>query len=472
MLTMGRNIALGRGLSVAGGETLTNGTQPLTTFLWSFLYRLFGPERAAGVLAVLVAEVVISLGTAVLVSRLARRLVDSVPDRASIAFVAGALWFASPLVMPHTMNCLETGLYSLTIVGVALLVLDAKPWTDLRSGTSTVVLGIALGFAFWVRNDATFLIAAVCLTELSPSLVRRQEFGARLRRVLGFGTLSVLVALPWLLHNKLRFGHLMPVSGRAESLTGSLGGNLEGLPVVLLEVVLAVVPIPQRLSSHVLVVLGATIVLGVALTVAVRHRRKWSDEQRYLSVLAGLYALGFCVFYGIFFGAAWFLPRYFAPLSVLWVPWVLSLAGPRLWSARGRWASLVVAASCVTVLAMTFVSARQYAKGNEHPHFQVVDWVRAHVPEHVWVGAIQTGTLGFFHDRTVNLDGKVNVAAFEALVEKREGEYVVYDTKIEFLADWIGMRDWLRKPVIAENFVVVVEDEERNLAVLRRRERP
>lgn len=33
-------------------------------------------------------------------------------------------------------------------------------------------------------------------------------------------------------------------------------------------------------------------------------------------------------------------------------------------------------------------------------------------------GAPQTGTHGFFHDRTINLDGKANLAAPRAILDK------------------------------------------------------
>jgi hypothetical protein len=95
--------------------------------------------------------------------------------------------------------------------------------------------------------------------------------------------------------------------------------------------------------------------------------------------------------------------------------------------------------------------------------------VKANVDESTWVGAIQTGTLGFFHDKTINLDGKVNIAAYEALSNAQLAEYVVNDTKIEYLADWVGILDWRNMPLIAERFEVVVERPDINLGVLRRK---
>ena len=104
-------------------------------------------------------------------------------------------------------------------------------------------------------------------------------------------------------------------------------------------------------------------------------------------------------------------------------------------------------------------------------HKQVVDWVQTNVAEGQWVGAIQTGTLGFFHDRTINLDGKVNPDALHArIVEGHVLNYVV-QSKIYYLTDWTGITSWLSRkesPRFTEAFELVVKDEQRNLGVLRR----
>ena len=104
-------------------------------------------------------------------------------------------------------------------------------------------------------------------------------------------------------------------------------------------------------------------------------------------------------------------------------------------------------------------------------HSQVVKWVQGNVPEIQWVGAVQTGTLGFFHDRTLNLDGKVNPAALRAILENGNVLEYVRNSKIDYIADWYPMADWVKiksEPRFAKDFEVVVRDEQSNLGVLRR----
>ena len=89
--------------------------------------------------------------------------------------------------------------------------------------------------------------------------------------------------------------------------------------------------------------------------------------------------------------------------------------------------------------------------------------------EQQWVGAIQTGTLGFFHDRTINLDGKVNPMALRARRQGKVLDYVV-NSDIDYLVDWVGILRWADQghPTFGEHFEKVVSDPHGNLGVLRR----
>ena len=129
----------------------------------------------------------------------------------------------------------------------------------------------------------------------------------------------------------------------------------------------------------------------------------------------------------------------------------------------------------VVVLAAA-LSLRIYRNGNENQYIQVVNWVAEHVREEQWVGAPQSGTLGFFHDRTVNLDGKVNPEALAARLEGIIPEYIATRTfdetgrRIEYIADWQYISAWAKRPKIESNFDLIVHDVPANLAVLKRKQ--
>jgi hypothetical protein len=107
-----------------------------------------------------------------------------------------------------------------------------------------------------------------------------------------------------------------------------------------------------------------------------------------------------------------------------------------------------------------------------------VRWVSDHLARDVWVGAPQSGTLGYFHDRTINLDGKVNPLALAARRNNRLFHYIVDDTPIEYIADWYGLARWVDRPetvheerdveLLKRHFSILVREPERNLVVLKK----
>ncbi len=467
-LTIARNIAIGHGMSTAAGTMPTNGTQPLCTFLWALGYWLARGDKVAGVAVVQVWSVLIAGLGALALYRLGRTVLVHHPRARPIAALASAVWFASPLVVPHSMNCLETGTYALVVIwSLHALVAASRDaevnWTALRC----VALGALLGVAFWIRNDACLLILAACLARCLSGL--RRHAARRVFEVVAMGAASVAVACPWLIYNRLAFGSVMPISGVAESMDARFAQNLPGVPVKLTEYVLMVLPIPRRFESHGVLIAGCVVCAVIAAAILVGLYRRGTPALRTAVGVVAIYALGLCGFYGLYFGAGHFLARYLMPLAafsaLLWAGVVM--AGLDVF--RGKVAAPLRAIGGVAlVLLVTAPNVLLYRDGYRHRHFQVVEWVRANVPAETWVGAIQSGTLGYFHDRTINLDGKVNPDATRARRERRMPQYVA-EQGIEYLADWSGIATWADIPAYRVNYELVVNDPARNLAVLRRR---
>jgi hypothetical protein len=119
----------------------------------------------------------------------------------------------------------------------------------------------------------------------------------------------------------------------------------------------------------------------------------------------------------------------------------------------------------VTFCLLAFQHVRHARRAIPHMHAQVVDWANKHVPDDVWVGAIQTGTLGFFHDRTLNLDGKVDVAALHAALENRTPAYIA-SSKLDAVIDWYGTARLMAFAPVASTFRLVEDSPDANLTVL------
>ena len=474
MLTIARNIALGNGMSTAEGTLPTNGTQPLVNFLWAGGFWLFEGDRRAGVLFALVWQILFASLAAFSLFKLGRRLFAGHARSVEISALGAAAWYAAMLSAMHGMNCLETGAYALGLIAFAHAFIRKSedplaPWTAGRA----LWMGIVLGIVFWIRIDTVFLILAACIARTLFTSERR--FAIETRNVVHavlMGLTTILVASPWLLYNKLGFGSFMPISGTAQSWSAGLGQNLTQAIANLAEYALVAVPIPQPLEKHPFVNAVCALILLTTAALLFKAWRRGAPHVRALTFVCAFYALCLFTYYGVLFGAPHFVGRYLFPVSpflaLCWAAFVIKLQD-RLTFTRAKW--FEVAAGVGLVCLFVYPNMRLYKKGERHQHFQVVEWVQENVGESEWIGAVQTGTLGFFHDRTVNLDGKVNPEALEAALARRIPAYVL-EKDLRYLADWKGLASWIEDyPEIRDNFDLVVHDAEQNLAVLRRKDR-
>jgi hypothetical protein len=282
------------------------------------------------------------------------------------------------------------------------------------------------------------------------------------------GFTALLIASPWLTFNYVSFGHLVPVSGISQGADVPFGYNLAQLPAILAEQISIVALIPESWETD-SIVLVLTWLLVVAWSAGVywAMREAGPVQRQWVSVLSIWSAL-LCVFYGFIYGAGYFMGRYLFPLSP-WMALFTVLLIHRLWVRVGQPNPSLArgAALSLVVLMSVGLHARIYRHGMNNGHFQAVEWIEQNVPEDVWVAAVQTGTIGFFHDRTYNLDGKVSPPALEARLEDRIFDYVV-ERPIQYLIDWVGIATWVEDKRMAEHFEVLMVDDRSNLAVLRR----
>jgi hypothetical protein len=461
MLTAARYMALGLGLSTADGTIPTNGVQPLAAFIDVLCFVLARGDRTIGVALVMALSLLVSLLALVAVYRLAVLVFARFPAPKILAAFTAALWFASPLVIPHSTNALETGIYLLIIAVTCryFIVNMADPEIDLP-WSKAAVFGLLLGASFWARNDAVFLAVALMgarlyITVGLPMVVLYR----RVREMILSGVVMAAVAAPWMINNAVRFGSVIPISGKAEA-AKRLGTNVLVAPTKLTEYISVVIGIPQSLEDLLPVKVAClAFVLAVAALVA-KIARDGDKRTRALCIFALMHTAQLAIYYGIFFGAGHFMARYMAPVSMLSAFLIAGLSFAVL-----RRPSLRLAFASLLVLLAVVQDARLYQRSHEHMHFQVVDWVTANVAPDIWIGAIQTGTIGFFHDRTINLDGKVNPDALKAAAEHRLRQYVL-SSKVQYLPDWTGITDFVTW--LSPEFEIIVNDPAANLAVLKR----
>lgn len=471
MLTLARNLALGLGMSTAEGTLPSNGTQPLTTLVWSLGFLATGCDKNLGVLIALCLQFVAALCSAWMLYRIGCKLFAETPYGRATAALATACWASSQRTTYHVMNCLETGFYILSILALCNLLVGSASKPREVTPRRALALGLMLGVVVWTRIDAVFLIAAVCLSIWFFDQEGRVR-PSRPRFLLGCitGAVPVVLISPWLIYNKLYFGSFTPQSGLSQSMGSSFGENIPHALQAWAEYVMVIIPLPRGTHDNPLVLGFFIAVLLFSCWVIWMGLRHHNPQVRRITFVGALFSFALFAYYGLTFGAAHFISRYLFPCSPFF-----ALAGARLafaaWqrSAVALQPRLALAAAVLVCGVIGFTQWRIYHKEKHHQHWSVVQFVRT-LDDQVWVGAIQTGTLGYFHDRTLNLDGKVNPEALAA--RRSEGGIHAYilDSKIDYLIDWAGIASWSRihSDVYDGKFEVLIEDEAKNLGVMRR----
>ena len=475
MLTIARNLAMGSGMSTSDGTILTNGVQPLATVLFAGLFYLVDGDKQQGLVVILFFSILVSILTAWMIYKLCHLIFEERMLAGIIGILAASLWFASPVILRHTVNYLETGIYILLILITTYYYLrnicispGAVPSYKIIS------FGILLGLLFLSRNDGALLIFAFCihhmvrpLLEAKSVLLVRRTFESIL-----FGGISVIVALPWLYYNLTVFDHLMPISGVAQSHGAQFANNLAILPAIMFEYIFVFLPIPFVFEKYILAqIVGAISIVGLIVLLSTIYRNA-NDDQRSLLMVFAIYITGLASFYSLFFGAPHFMNRYLSPASPFFT---ILFASVVIWFAC-RYATLGRSAKIVFAIGVLSITAglnyRFYHNGFNNGHRQVVEWVDKNVSDDIWVAAVQTGTLGFFHDRTYNLDGKVNPDALRTIVEHGTVyPYVIARDEIRYIVDWSSIVDWVIVPrfKFSSHFDVLEKNENLNFAVLKRK---
>ena len=471
MLTVARNMAIGNGMSVSDGTIATNGVQPLIAFVFAGAYWLTDGAKEVSLILIHLLHAGIALITALTIRTFAARMLAPRFTEPHWPWMVALLWFLGPLLLRHSMNGLETSLITL----VALSTLLAFQ-TILRAGSSlfrVLCLGALCGLAVLARNDAVFLVAGLFLAwAIWDVFVLRTGVVCMVLHLTPPGLVSIAVAAPWLVNNYVWFGSIVPISGTAQSLDIPIGQNLHLLPAKLFEHAFPMLPIPSGLEAALPVIWISTIAAAFILVFfAVWLVVQGTAVARCVAFGFLIYAVALAGYYGLFFGAPHFLSRYLAPISPLLIlaALVASLEVGRLLRLRSGLA--LVYGGGGTVLAIILLSRALLPGVTVQGHEQVIAWVDANVDSDTWVGAVQTGTLGYWHDRTLNLDGKVNPQALEA--RKTSGSVLDYVTKseIDVVADWVGVGDWIQHGNAGFNdaFALELQDEDQNLAILKRR---
>jgi 4-amino-4-deoxy-L-arabinose transferase-like glycosyltransferase len=440
-----RNIARGLG-STFDGVQPTNGYQPLYVFLLVPIYWASGDHATIPIYFALAASAICNVLTGWILFRLVKGWAST-----AAAFFGLVLWSFGPAIVRQAVNGLETALAMLCIAAALDYYVRVYRAAASPSRRQAVTLGALLGLAVFARIDAVLFVAALVADAAWRSRHRRGE----LRALALAAAVAAAVLLPWCIGSQALFGTVLPESGSATrflseayaprdhpgitpaSFTGGpppsfLADNLSqsflqiGTSPVLHVFTRAIERALQALhfpAAATVYAVGSFLCLAlVGVFFLVRRRRTARVDLRFLFVYAVLLVAAYSlVVFGQIFYSRYYYPIFF--LSIILGAIAFDLLLQMLRSAERR-RNVAIACSVVYAALLAHMSMHRVQNGN-YRFLHVVDWIATHTPPDATIGVFNSGAIGYFSDRRViNLDGKVNPAALEALRRGDIGDYI------------------------------------------------
>ncbi|PYT33481.1 MAG: hypothetical protein DMF52_15545 [Acidobacteria bacterium] len=308
-------------------------------------------------------------------------------------------------------------------VATALLVGSiVKAW----EGWRLAGFGALLGLLALARIDATIFVVLLVADELFRS---ERPWRARLWRALVLASTSLLVSSPWWIYNLALSGSLMPSGGTAQLVPFS-SERIAPMLMAFMSRGMAYLPTgwvdgaPEGFAYGLLAVAVAWFV-----TRAVRDTVETGFRVGRMIALATLLL---AVYYVWSSGALWFYTRYLAPFMVVAIPaTALALARIRRFRIFAQVGVLAPIGAVAVLSILTWHHWRELRQSE--PYLEQLRLVEKFVPPGDVVSAGQSGTLGYFRDHVVNLDGKVNAEAL-----RYRGRMLEYLRRhdIRWFCDW------------------------------------
>ncbi len=450
-----QNIASGLGSSFDGIHS-TNGFQPLYVFLLVPVYMVFPSSLTIPVKIALSFSAVFTVISAVFMLLIARRYV-----RESIALAIAAAWSMSALVIKQGANGLETSLALFLFVWSVYFYIKNIRGADNPSLRNFIMLGVLLGLTMLARVDEIILILAIVLDYLC--LLRRRSAPPRaLTGVFALVSAVIVVFLPWLIFNYIQMGTIMMDSGRATRFLSlayapffniipaadpgpSPGYSFYEYQVFHSISVLKLVP-PLQALYRILDRIGGSLgglriwqfagtiglmgFLGFVTSCFVKSRRNPGynklKELNFLLVFSVLLicAYSFYVF-GFFFFIRYYYPIYF--VLCIYVGILIDKIFGGVMAARSSWIRRTAFVfTGIYVFLFAYMSYSQAFRSKPvYCFYDVAKWAEIHTNKAETIGAFQCGAIGYLSGRrVVNLDGKVNRRAMEAIQKGNLMKYV------------------------------------------------
>jgi hypothetical protein len=371
------------------------------------------------------------------------KLVGYISGRRDSCWTAFALWMISFNILKLGSNGLETGFYLFMILLSSFFYIVKV--LDHGRARDHLLFGAILGLTTLTRIDAGLLCIAFAGHYSWYHVSGEKGFRLFLAPALWFVPWLVVTA-PWWVYNMRLAGSILPISGKSQLMPFAEGpgavvprmlDNLNYTINALLDQASVVVVTPLRYIRNIrfFSLIWNLVRVSLLVVIVLWLRRGWSETRsgRPDAVAAKkvlfypFYLLLLLVNYNFLFRVSWYINRYTIPGIILSVVlWALVLD-----RFRPLYRNLMLGAG---IAATIIIGGTSYFTPYNSMYTEHYGWVRENATADTWVAALQTGTLGYFHDRTINTDGKVN-PDIEGLVPGTMGSYLA-GWKVEYFIEW------------------------------------
>ncbi|MBR61982.1 MAG: hypothetical protein CL904_04905 [Dehalococcoidia bacterium] len=447
-MKIARNIAAGLGTTFDGIHP-TNGFQPLWVWLLVPVYwfepdNLYGPVKAS--------VVILSIFN-LAAGYVLYRLVLSITKLHAAALVSAAVWLINPYFVKRVINGLESPIAILFLLAVLFMWVVSLDYGKTRQGKlKWAIFGVLIGLSMLSRVDSIFLVGTCFIVGLILQRIPMEY----LRGWLIAGVVAGIVLIPWLVFSFDGFGTPIPTSGGAVRHWISFRSGGDGSEILFFsEEVISRSILSVTMLASIWAQTGLSLSLGaisilvilVLLIVIVAFVRPFRSavlalyqDNPGLHLISFIFSLIIFLFYTFYLPAHWYFERYFLAIYIIYALYI-GLSYRFFWlqlaqSLGKKFNRRIMLLTTIPLLLFAVYIPAWLPGHQEDGFYRAGIWINENLPQDAIVGSYLAGTVGYFSERKlVDLDGKVNRNAAEALIEANIGNYI-RENGINFVSDW------------------------------------
>jgi len=433
-LDIARNFASGKWFFYGGQHT--SGFQPLYVFIMTPVFLLFKTDLLTPVYFSLAMSSFTGFGTVYFLYKSVRLVYE---DDYS-PFVSVLLFVLLPVTAANISNGLETSLSFFFFVLVFYCVYKnrAKEISSVHL-KGLFLFGVLVGTAMLARIDNIMVIPGILIFAFLKGRNEKYPFSLIVRKAAIFTAGVAFIYFPYMVISYSFTGDLLPASGKAVHQIGSdmINYHLDGQSGFFALFQISIKNIYTNYSLVIIFAVVSTFVYRLKTLACPWFKVNVTEHTPIIITSLLLF-----VSYTFYFTANWFYSRYFFPLSLFFII-LTAFANNQLMSGfNSPKSKLIVFAVTVLVLISANLIRpgvkdfffKQYTRKG---YYEIGSWANSNFPEGTTIGTNQSGALGYFSKnvKVINLDGVVNVDAYNAIKNKELIEYIK-SQKIEYFIDW------------------------------------